>query len=471
MILNDLEDLKQNNYVVIIGSGPAGISVALQLEKKGISSVIIEAGDIDFKEKSQSLYDGTIIGESYPDLKISRLRQFGGTSGHWGGNCVEMDNYDFERWPIKKIDLEPYKKTAYDILNIKGNFYKKSFNEDLDVFNLNWSNVRFKDKYYQKIKDSKKITLILNCPLLMLSGKDGVVEYATVKKKNKRKIKAKYFILAAGGIENSRLLLWIRKQNENLLDNKLPIGKFWMDHPYHSVANGILFYEKFHNYLKKSKIEKFFDTNCENSFFLSPNKNFLKKFDLLNTSINIGIKQLDKNYKKDFLYKLKCMAPNIIKNKLLFNESSKNYEFNISLLKEQKPSENNSISLSNVKDEIGIPKPILHWTRSENVRNSSKIIIENFANFLISNDIGRIAVDEFLYNDQTYEHKNGYHHLGGTRMGLNKNNSVVDKNCKIHNTKNLFVAGSSVFTTAGHAYPTLTITQISTRLGDYISNI
>ena len=98
MILNDLEDLKQNNYVVIIGSGPAGISVALQLEKKGISSVIIEAGDIDFKEKSQSLYDGTIIGESYPDLKISRLRQFGGTSGHWGGNCVEMDNYDFERW-------------------------------------------------------------------------------------------------------------------------------------------------------------------------------------------------------------------------------------------------------------------------------------------------------------------------------------------------------------------------------------
>ena len=34
MILNDLEDLKQNNYVVIIGSGPAGISVALQLEKK-----------------------------------------------------------------------------------------------------------------------------------------------------------------------------------------------------------------------------------------------------------------------------------------------------------------------------------------------------------------------------------------------------------------------------------------------------
>ena len=153
MILNDLEDLKQNNYVVIIGSGPAGISVALQLEKKGISSVIIEAGDIDFKEKSQSLYDGTIIGESYPDLKIS-LRQFGGTSGHWGGNCVEMDNYDF-KWPIKKL-IWSLTKNRLRYIKYKGKFLQKSFNEDLDLFNLNWSNVRFKDKYYQKIKVQKK---------------------------------------------------------------------------------------------------------------------------------------------------------------------------------------------------------------------------------------------------------------------------------------------------------------------------
>ena len=50
-----------------------------------------------------------LLSEKVTYLKISRLRQFGGTSGHWGGNCVEMDNYDFERWPIK-IDLEPYKK-------------------------------------------------------------------------------------------------------------------------------------------------------------------------------------------------------------------------------------------------------------------------------------------------------------------------------------------------------------------------
>ena len=60
------------------------------------------------------------------------------------------------------------------------------------------------------------------------------------------------------------------------------------------------------------------------------------------------------------------------------------------------------------------------------------------------------------------------HHSGTTRMSNNKNDGVVDKNCKVHKIQNLFVAGSSVFPTAGHAYPTLTITQLSLRLGDYI---
>ena len=124
MILNNLNELEEQNNVVIIGSGPAGISVALQLEK-GISSVIIEAGNINYDEKSQSFYKGTVIGDEYPDLSTSRLRQFGGTSGHWGGNCVEMDSYDFNKWPISKTELDLYKKISYKILNIKGNFYKK----------------------------------------------------------------------------------------------------------------------------------------------------------------------------------------------------------------------------------------------------------------------------------------------------------------------------------------------------------
>ena len=61
--------------------------------------------------------------------------------------------------------------------------------------------------------------------------------------------------------------------------------------------------------------------------------------------------------------------------------------------------------------------------------------------------------------------------MGGTRMGTSTKNSVVDKNLKVHDTKNLFISGSSVFVSSGHAYPTLTITQLSLKLADHLYNL
>ena len=60
--------------------------------------------------------------------------------------------------------------------------------------------------------------------------------------------------------------------------------------------------------------------------------------------------------------------------------------------------------------------------------------------------------------------------MGGTRMGENKHDSVVDKNLKVHGVKNLFITGSSVFRTSGHCHPTFTIVQLSLRLADSIVN-
>ena len=62
---------------------------------------------------------GNLIGNYYnrneADYKMfptkfteSRLRQFGGSSGHWGGACNLFDKNDFKEWPIKKSDLDPY---------------------------------------------------------------------------------------------------------------------------------------------------------------------------------------------------------------------------------------------------------------------------------------------------------------------------------------------------------------------------
>ena len=94
------------------------------------------------------------------------------------------------------------------------------------------------------------------------------------------------------------------------------------------------------------------------------------------------------------------------------------------------------------------------------------------ADIFLREDIGRLALKEYLYNNNLdYETIAGNHQLGGTRMGFNDTESVVDKNLKVHNIDNLYINGSSVFRTGGHCHPTYTIVKLSLRLADHLTNV
>jgi choline dehydrogenase-like flavoprotein len=62
----------------------------------------------------------------------------------------------------------------------------------------------------------------------------------------------------------------------------------------------------------------------------------------------------------------------------------------------------------------------------------------------------------------------GMHHMGTTRMADDPRHGVVDRDCRVHGLDNLFVGGSSVFATPGHANPTYTIVQLALRLADHL---
>ncbi|WKZ57454.1 MAG: GMC family oxidoreductase [Bdellovibrionota bacterium] len=64
----------------------------------------------------------------------------------------------------------------------------------------------------------------------------------------------------------------------------------------------------------------------------------------------------------------------------------------------------------------------------------------------------------------------GCHHMGTTRMSSSAATGVVDRNCRVHGMENLFIAGSSVFSTSGAANPTLTIVALSIRLAAHLSS-
>jgi choline dehydrogenase-like flavoprotein len=64
----------------------------------------------------------------------------------------------------------------------------------------------------------------------------------------------------------------------------------------------------------------------------------------------------------------------------------------------------------------------------------------------------------------------GDRHMGTTRMHDDPKRGVVDANCRVHGIENLFIAGSSVFTTSGAANPTFTILALTFRLADHLQN-
>ena len=242
MILDKLDDRNLEEFpVVIFGSGPAGITTALELEKNNIKSLIIEAGEESYSENSQKFYEGQTHGDPINDLSASRLRQFGGTSGHWGGWAKPMAEYNFKNWPFNFDDLEPYIEKTSKILDIKNQFRKLSLNEYFDQIEFQYSDVKFANKFGNFIKNSDKILLILNTQLSHFIGKNKKIDYAECISGNlKKKISSKYFVLACGGIENSRLLLWTKEKNPSLFSDYLPIGEYWMNHPWILGGAGLI---------------------------------------------------------------------------------------------------------------------------------------------------------------------------------------------------------------------------------------
>tara|TARA_B100000963_G_scaffold328494_1_gene317099 strand:- start:6867 stop:8312 length:1446 start_codon:yes stop_codon:yes gene_type:complete len=473
MIVKDLNQIQDKKFkVIIIGSGLAGISAALKFEKKKFEVLIVESGNLEFEENTLSFLKAESIGDHLGDFSQNRLRQFGGTSRIWGGNCNPMNEENFLEWPINKKDLDKYTNEAREFLLLKKEFFNEKLNDNLNIYNIVWSKLRIDEKIYEHIKNSKLIHLTLNSTFLTFESNGITKNITSIKcKKNNQdfSLKAKFFILACGGIENSRLLLWSRENNKSLFNKNLPIGKYYMHHPFHTIGSGLINYKKLNQYFKKNSIYNSLIVTCDNNIYIEANKLFSKNKKITNSGIYINFKEA--NFENNIYKQLRCFAPKFAK-KIFDNIKSKEiYEINIETLQEQRSIKTNLISLSNILDPYGVPLTKIFWKKHPSEITSGRIILEEISKFLINEDIGRLALEEYLY-DQTlqYDVISGNHQMGGTRIGKNENDSVVDKNLKVHGVENLFVTGGSVFRTSGHCHPTFTIVQLSLRLVDSIVN-
>ena len=78
--------------VCVIGGGATGITLALELDKPGLSVILPEAGGRRFNEASQSLYreEQAAVASVHADAHVYRRRVWGGSTSIWDGRCVPL---------------------------------------------------------------------------------------------------------------------------------------------------------------------------------------------------------------------------------------------------------------------------------------------------------------------------------------------------------------------------------------------
>lgn len=150
-----------------------------------------------------------------------------------------------------------------------------------------------------------------------------------------------------------------------------------------------------------------------------------------------------------------------------FNRPTRRLVFEMNHMTEQSPNPNSRVTLSDEKDPFGRNRICLDWQLNpldiRSIIRAQQIIDEE----LRRANLGKLRID---LKDETPPSnlEGGWHHMGTTRMHKNPKQGVVDENCRVHDIRNLFIAGPSVFPTCGYANPVLTTVALAIRLADHI---
>jgi choline dehydrogenase-like flavoprotein len=246
----------------IIGAGPAGMTLAHELESQNVRVIMLESGGLAADEATQSLCDGPASESAYP-YRL-RFRQFGGSSNGWGAviegeslgvRYAMMDEIDFERrdgipytgWPFLRSHLEPYYRRAQRFLRIAPFDVSRWENADnahpleFQGGGITTTVVQFgpRDVFLkecrEKLASSTRIDVYLNLNAVAIESNENgslATRVRVVSLDGKQLlVEAKTFILATGGIENARLLLLSDGIVKSGLGNQHDlVGRFFIDH-------------------------------------------------------------------------------------------------------------------------------------------------------------------------------------------------------------------------------------------------
>ena len=246
--------------IAIVGSGPAGIVLALELAKGGFEVVLIESGRLNFSEAIQDLGRASYRDpQRHAPMSECTRRQLGGTSIIWGGRCLPYDRVDFDRrdyiphsdWPIVYEEIADYfqracdyffcGKSAFEIEQIS-NIAQKSIVPglpDAEVLTSTlerWSlPTNFGKEYCTDLKQSQRIKLVYGLTCTEILTNDGGNRVTSLHAKTLGgktiAVKCQKYVLAGGGLNTTRLLMTSDRQHPGGIGNHSGLlGRFYMGH-------------------------------------------------------------------------------------------------------------------------------------------------------------------------------------------------------------------------------------------------
>jgi choline dehydrogenase-like flavoprotein len=529
--------------VAIAGAGAAGITIAAELASAGLSVIVLESGGMRFERQTQDLYRGTVDDPvHHGPLAQYRRRCFGGTTTVWGGRCSPFDPIDFEQrrwvpdsgWPVDHDEMRPYYERAHHYADVGEFTYDTTaalpeggrplipglrsstvYQDRIWRFSLP---TNFGVKHYDCLKRSSVRVLLHANVLKILSNDAGdTVEGLRVSSLagNTFAIRARQYVLAAGGLEVTRLLLLSNDVNPAGLGNDHDlVGRYYGSHvtgdlgevtltprggqviwDYECTRDGI--YAKRHLRISAGAQRQHqllnFRCHLTHPAFADPSHGhavlsaaYLAKRLLAHQippefsgeMAKAEYRQVSRHVRNVVCGPLSLAAFGthwLLRRTLATRKypsvslPSRADRYTVHFDAEQAPNAASRVTLGDDVDRFGLRRLRVQWRYSDldidSVAQCHRLIVDDFER----SRIGRCHLRPEAVPEMVQRSINvGSHHLGTTRMADSPRAGVVDRNGRLHSVRNLYISSPSIFCTSSFANPLLTNTAFAIRLADHL---